>query len=117
MQISRTMYCEHCHKAYRPKANQVFAVKGSTSEVLMIKQASIFQGVTRGFTPHLITLHRVNNGLVIYDATCAMVGCGISLNEKEDGYSISIEESYRHVTTIKEWEALLKLWKDTNYEI
>lgn len=117
MQITRTCFCEKCFKAYRPKANQIFAVKGGTSGIMMIKQASIYQGVTRGYVPHLLTLHKAQNGLVVYDQTCLMVGCGIELHNSETGYNVSIKESYRHVTTIKEWEVLIERWKDSGYHI
>ena len=116
-QICRTAFCKSCYDNKRPKANQLFAVRGGTSGLLMIKKASIYQGVTHGYTPHHMELYKVKDNLVVYDQTCLIVGCGISLEETEDGYGVLFDETYRQVTTIKEWNIIVSDWRDTGYTI
>lgn len=116
MEITRTHYCESCARAYRPHAGDVFVVQGSTGEQ-HVKRARMFEGVVRGYTPHLLTLKKTLDGNVVYDSVCLMNNCGIKLLPTEDSYMISVQERYRHVVSIKDWNALVTRWKDTDYEI
>jgi hypothetical protein len=116
--ISRIRHCPSCDKAGRPRANDVYVVKGGTTGELYVRRAKRYEGVTRGFTPHLITFKKQLGDNVVFEASCGIVGCGLSLNAVENGdYEVVSKERYKHVIDYNDWRALVDLWKDSDYEL
>ena len=116
--ISRIRYCKTCAEAGRPRAGDVYVVKGGTSKQLLIKKAKRFEGVTRGHTPHLITFKKQIGDKVVYEASCGIIGCGLSLREGENAdYEVIAKVTRKWVIDYNDWRALVDLWKDTDYEI
>ena len=116
--ISRIRFCPSCAKEGRPRAGDAYVVKGGTSKELYVRKAKRFEGVTSGYTPHLITWIKQIEDKVVYEASCGIVGCGLSLNSGEDGtYEVVSKERYKHVIEYSDWRALIDLFKDTDYEI
>ena len=117
MEISRIHHCKKCEDYRRPKVDDVFAVKGGTSGILMVKRARIYEGCVKGMTPHLIIMKKVIDDNVVYESVCSIIGCGMSLSQNENGdYDVVVEERYKHVISIKDWNAL-QTFTNTDYEI
>ena len=116
--ISRIHFCRSCHDAGRPRANDVYVVKGTTSKQLYVRKAKRRAGVTRGFTPHFIRFKKQISDKVVYESTCGIVGCGLALQKEENGsYDVVPKVTRKWVIDFSDWQALVDLFKETDYEI
>lgn len=126
MEITRTAYCPHCYSKRKPKVGNEFFLFGGSGNVYL-KKARIYEGCEHGYTPHLFKLINATDKGVEYEKTCLMVGCGIKkevINEID--YRIGQEthtitpipiRTDKEICSIRDWNALVSRWKETDYEI
>jgi len=78
--LSRTMYCESCKKAGRPRLGEQFLVFGGTSQKLYLHKAE--HTAPFGFTPHIISFEGfLKDGRAKLIVSCGMIGCDTDIDE------------------------------------
>ena len=126
MDITRTGFCPDCERVRRPKAGDRFALLGGSGNT-HIRRARIYQGCKAGYTPHLFRLIKADIKGVTYESTCLMDGCGIKI-KTDVTIDIQLGKEVKTITpvtvktetlvcSIKDWNALVSRWIDTDYYI
>lgn len=125
MFFSRTAYCETCAKAKRPEEKDLYSVIGSTHQIMDVKEVGRVKrkNTPYGYTPHYFWTDKVKGETVVVNVCCGMIGCGTRATVVKEGKSDVLkltllkDSTQKIVMPIKEWNAIVLRWKDTNYEI
>lgn len=113
--ITRVSFCPECFKRNRPRADQLFLVHGSTCNQFHIKDA--MKNGTRGFTPHIVELLKVDGENVIYRKACGMNHCDTEIYFSNGDFNFEIQRWSRGIIPLNQWNAWVMYKHDTNYEI
>lgn len=109
MTITRTAYCPQCAQLSRPLSGDFFLLHGRDSKTYRVEQCDHHvSGKVVGYTPHLFTKLKVDNGMVVVQKVCAMNGCGVVLYETKEGFEFTIRYQSIYAMTVKDWNALVK---------
>lgn len=83
--ICRTIYCEACAKAGRPRTGDLFGVYGSKNHKIWMYRLD-HNVKDKGFTPHLITILKYNpdDEKAEIEILCGMHKCGIEFYRKKE---------------------------------
>ena len=116
------MYCEKCHNGHKPQRGNFFLTFGTSSQdyyidkaVLTLEQVT-YRKFIFGFTPHLIEKTGIDGDFVLYEATCCISGCGISIKREGEEYLWKIENSKNGKMHVSDWNAMI-LNPDIGYRI
>jgi len=130
MMICRIAFCPKCFKAGRPKIAEQFVVyRGESADddgEYLVGRVEI-NVEHLGFTPHTFELQDVKEvdgkAFARVKKCCGMNGCMTFLDQVQimpdqpKKYKIYQNEPYDVVIPIEDWNALVKDWHDTGYEL
>lgn len=109
--ITRIGFCLTCHKALRPKTEQICLLYGSHG----YKVHHAIRIGHFGFVPTLYKLIKVTNEEVIIEKCCSMFECGVDRKWKfKDGlgyWLYQAEKWERQIFTLNQWNGLVQ-WKN-----
>lgn len=113
--ICRVAFCEECYKQKRPCKQDIFCVIGRTHQKYMVYSVAYWG--TRGFTPHIMTITKIDGEYVYFSSYCAIHECGCNITYSEEREKFLIEPT--HITTEKlvksQWNALVQYKNDSDY--
>lgn len=117
LKITRVRFCQSCHDAGKPNKGNIFITIGRTHGVFQTRLAANWG--TRGFTPHIFEIMKIDRKRVYYKCYCAMDECGIDLqwNEKKEKFDVYILGWWESSMPIKDWNALILYKDDPQYSL
>lgn len=72
---------------------------------------------TRGFTPHIMTITKIDNEYVYFSSYCSIheCGCNITYSEERERFLINPIDVTEHKLPKRQWNALVQYRNDEDY--
>lgn len=127
IEVTRTAYCPVCASNERPKTGDAYAVKGSRGFHVEFVEYNRPDMVPNGYTPHVFTLEKSENGYVLGYKVCCMDDCEVGFDirtnpEHEDNSAKPPYLIYQNKRTpfkmkVSDWNALILDGKNLGYRL
>lgn len=116
-EITRVQFCQKCYDKNLPQIGIPFVTIGRSKRGYIIRKAK--RKGTRGFTPHIIQMMKVEKGMIQYNSYCSVAGCGLNLKpmKTEGDFNIEIINDVTKLMPRADWNALVQFKDDPQYTL